>query len=141
MHGITARAAAAINMPDCGYPDSGLDHGAIKLGDAYLKDTVTAITGSKAWGEGAAIVIVFDEDDSTKSLAMTGRPGGRANTTLSGAPTPLVVITAGTAPARKFDQPANHYNLLAVIESEWNLGCLKNSCTAQEANTLSGILD
>ncbi len=141
MHGIAPKAAAAIQMPDCGYPDSGLDHGAIKLGDAYLKETVTAIMGSKAWGAGAAIVIVWDEDDYSGFSGTAGSPVGRNNTTLGGARTPLVVITADTAPARKFDLPANHYNLLAAIESVWNLGCLKNSCKAQKSNTLSGILD
>jgi len=34
--------------------DSGLDHGAIKLGDAYLADVVPKITGSAAWREGRA---------------------------------------------------------------------------------------
>ena len=97
--------------------------------------------GSKAWGEGAAIVLVWDEDDYTGFSGTAGSPVGRNNTTLGGARTPLVVITADTTPAHKFDQPANHYNLLAVIESEWKLGCLKNSCKAQKANTLSGILD
>ncbi len=141
MHGVSPKAAAAIKVPDCGYPDSGLDHGAIKLGDAYLKETVAAIMGSKAWGEGADIVIVWDEDDYSGFAATAGSPVGRNGTVLGGSRTPLVVITADTGPARKFDEPANHYNLLAAIESAWKLGCLKNSCKAQKANTLSGILD
>jgi hypothetical protein len=141
MHGIAPKAAAAMNMPDCGYPDSGLDHGAIKLGDAYLKDTVAAIMASKAWRKGADIVIVWDEDDYSGFAGTAGSPMGRNGTMLGGSRTPLLVITSDTAPARKFDEPANHYNLLAAIETAWNLGCLKNSCKAQKANTLIGILD
>lgn len=141
MHGIAPKAAQALNMPDCGYPDSGLDHGAIKLGDAYLKDTIGAITASKAWGEGAMIVIVWDEDDYSGFAGTAGSPVGRNGTTLGGSRTPLIVVTSGTAAAQKFDLPANHYNLLAAIETAWHLGCLKNSCKAQKANTLVGLLD
>jgi phosphatidylinositol-3-phosphatase len=63
MHGVSPQNAAAVQMPDCGFPESGLDHGAIKLGDAYLADLVPKITGSAAWKEGADLVIVWDEDD------------------------------------------------------------------------------
>jgi phosphatidylinositol-3-phosphatase len=141
MHGISPKAAQAMNMPDCGYPDSGLDHGAIKLGDAYLKDTVAAITASKAWSEGAELIIVWDEDDYSGFAGTAGSPVGRNGTTLGGSRTPRIVVTAGSAAAQKFDEPANHYNLLAAIESAWHLGCLKNSCKAQKGNTLAGLLD
>ncbi|MFC0458166.1 alkaline phosphatase family protein, partial [Arthrobacter liuii] len=40
MHGVSQSGAALVGMPKCGYPDSGLDHGAIQLGDNYVKETV-----------------------------------------------------------------------------------------------------
>ncbi len=141
MHGVSPGGAAAIKVPECGYPDSGLDHGAIKLGDAYLKDAVATITGSQAWKEGAALVIVWDEDDYGGFAATAGSPVGRNGTALGGSRAPLIVVTSDTAPAKNFEEPANHYNLLAEIQTAWRLGCLKNSCKAAKANTLSGILD
>jgi phosphatidylinositol-3-phosphatase len=141
MHGVSPSGAAAIKMPDCGYPESGLDHGAIKLGDAYLKETMTAISASQAWRDGAEVVIVWDEDDYSGFAGTAGSPVGRNGTTLGGSRAPLIVVTSDSAPARKFDEPANHYNLLAAIETAWHLGCLKNSCKAGKANTLAGLLD
>jgi hypothetical protein len=141
MHGVSPSGAAAIKMPGCGYPESGLDHGAIKLGDAYLKETMTAITASQAWKDGAEVVIVWDEDDYNGFAGTAGSPIGRNGTTLGGSRAPLIVVTSDSAPARKFDEPANHYNLLAAIETAWHLGCLKNSCKAGKTNTLAGLLD
>lgn len=141
MHGVSPEGAAAIKMPDCAYPSAGLDHGAIKLGDAYLAEIVPAITGSAAWKEGAALVIVWDEDDYAGFSGTAGSPVGFNGTVLGGSRAPLIVVTAGTAPAKKIVEPANHYNLLAVIEEEWHLGCLKKSCKAGKANTLAGLLD
>ena len=141
MHGISPTTATAIEMPDCGYPDSGLDHGAIKLGDTYLMETVAAITGSAAWKEGAVIVIAWDEDDYAGFSGTAGSPVGRNDTLLGGARAPLIVVTAGSNPPQKLDEPANHYNLLAAMEQAWHLGCLKSSCKAGKANTLGGLLE
>lgn len=63
MHGVSASSAAALGIPKCGYPDTGLDHGAIQLGDAFLQKTVSDIMQSSAWKQNSAIVIVWDEDD------------------------------------------------------------------------------
>jgi hypothetical protein len=140
MHGVSPGNAKAVQMPDCAYPDTGLDHGAIKLGDAWLHDTVGAITGSAAWKEGSVLLIVWDEDDYGGFAGTAGSPVGRNHTTLGGSRAPLIVVTEGQAPAKKFDLPVNHYNLLAAIEAEWNLGCLANSCQAGKENTLAGLL-
>jgi hypothetical protein len=140
MHGVSPGSAKAVQMPDCGYPDSGLDHGAIKLGDAWLHDAVGAITGSAAWKEGSVLLIVWDEDDYGGFAGTAGSPVGRNHTTLGGSRAPLIVVTQGQAPAKKIDLPINHYNLLAAIEAEWNLGCLAHSCEAEKENTLTGLL-
>src|SRR5262249_48334272 len=94
MHGVSPSAANTIQIPDCGYPDSGLDHGAIKLGDAYLKDAVAAITGSAAWKEGSVLVIVWDEDDYAGFAGTGGSPIGRNGTLLGGSRAPLILVTA-----------------------------------------------
>jgi len=141
MHGVSPTSAGAVKMPDCGYPSGGLDHGAIKLGDAYLAEVVPAITSSAAWKEGAVLVVVWDEDDYTGFAGTLGSPIGFNDTVLGGSRTPLIIVTAGQAPARKLVQPANHYNLLAAIEDAWHLGCLKNSCKVEKSNTLAGLIE
>jgi hypothetical protein len=140
MHGVSPAGAKAVQMPDCGYPDSGLDHGAIELGDTYLHDTVAEITGSPAWKEGAVLLIVWDEDDYAGFSGTGGSPVGRNGTLLGGSRAPLIIVTAGQGPARKLDAPANHYSLLAAIEAEWHLGCLGESCKAGKANALAGLI-
>jgi hypothetical protein len=140
MHGVSAQSAAAVKMPDCGYPDSGLDHGAIKLGDAYLFDVVLKIMSSAAWKEGASLIIVWDEDDYAGFAGTAGSPIGVNQTVLGGSRAPLIVVGSDQAPPRKLDKPANHYNLLAAIEDVWQLGCLENSCAATKANTLAGLI-
>jgi hypothetical protein len=139
MHGVSPGSAKTIQMPDCGYPDSGLDHGAIKLGDTYLHDTVAAIVGSAAWKEGAVLVIVWDEDDYAGFSGTGGSPVGRNGTLLGGSRAPLIIVTAGQAPAKKLDAPANHYSLLGAIETEWHLACLGAACKAEKANALAGL--
>jgi len=139
MHGISPSAAKAIQMPDCGYPDSGLDHGAIKLGDAYVKDAVAAITGSAAWKEGSVLLIVWDEDDYSGFAGTGGSPIGRNGTLLGGSRAPLIIVTAGQGAAKKLDAPANHYTLLAAIEGEWHLACLGAACKAGKASELAGL--
>jgi phospholipase C len=140
MHGVSPESAAAIKQSDCGYPASGLDHGAIRLGDAYLKEAVAAITGSPAWKEGSALVIVWDEDDYAGFSGTGGSPVGRNGTILGGARAPLILVTAGTAPAARIDEPLNHYDLLAALESIWGLGCLENSCHTAWTNPVTAAL-
>ena len=141
MHGVSPGSAALLKMPDCGYPDAGLDHGAIKLGDAYLADVVAKITGSAAWREGASLVIVWDEDDYAGFAGTAGSPIGVNQTILGGSRTPLIVLNSSDQQKpQKLDAPANHDNLLAAIEDAWQLGCLQNSCAAGKANTLAGVI-
>jgi hypothetical protein len=132
MHGVSPANAAAVGLPTCGYPDSGLDHGAIALGDAFLKDTVTAITQSRAWRHGrSALVIVWDEDDYAGYAGCCESPVGLNGVVLGGAKAPAFVITSDREHGRMVDAPYNHYSLLATIEKLWNLGCLGESCDFQ----------
>lgn len=149
MHGISAGSArlAEANgyLPGgtaalCGYPDSGLDHGAIQLGDKFLQDTVGAIQSSKAWTEGSAIVIVWDEDDYAGAAGCCGSPEGVNHVSLGGARAPLIVITNGSAPRRMEDHPLNHYALLAGIEDVLGLSCLEETCRAKDVSRVSDLL-
>ena len=54
MHGVGN--GAPLGYPECSYPASGLDHGAIQLGDAFLARTVTKIMNSAAWKKNSIIV-------------------------------------------------------------------------------------
>lgn len=139
MHGISPKAAVAINNPDCGYPDSGVDHKVIKLGDDYVRDTVGAIEKSAAWGDGSVILLVWDEDDYAGFSGAAGSPVGRNGVVLGGARAPMVAITAGSDAARKIQEPYNHYNLLRTIEDTWHLGCLGASCKGDSGKPIPNL--
>jgi hypothetical protein len=131
MHGMSPSGAALIGMPTCGYPASGLDHGAIQLGDQFLKDTVSQITHSRTWHTSdSSIVIVWDEDDYAAITGCCNSPTGVNGVTLGGAQVPAIVLNSrGSDDATRANGAANHYTLLAAIERLWNLGCINESCS------------
>jgi len=138
MHGVAAGSAALINNPTCGYPSAGLDHGAISLGDAFLRNTVTAIQHSPSWKQRSAIVIVWDEDDYGGFDGCCRSPTGNGYT-LGGARAPAIVLTS-TAHARGVTwQPANHYSLLGTLQRLWGLDCLENTCKLSDQDLLLGM--
>ncbi|HVN52252.1 MAG TPA: alkaline phosphatase family protein [Acidimicrobiales bacterium] len=144
MHGMSPAMAAAVGLPDCGYPDSGLDHGAIALGDAYLKDTVGKIMASPAWDDGAAIAIVWDEDDYAGYAGCCGSPVGTQGGVLGGAQAPALVVTSWAQKPQIATQPFNHYSLLATIEHLWGLDCLGHACAIDDdamMTSLFGLAD
>jgi phosphatidylinositol-3-phosphatase len=140
MHGIAPKGAAAIGVPDCAYPKSGLDHSVIRLGDQYLRETVEAIRAAPVWKDDTAIVIVWDEDDYAAAGGLKGSPTGRNGVVLGGGRTPLIVVTSKDTPARKIDAPYNHYNLLSTIEAAYGLDCLGHACEAKDA-LIEGLFD
>lgn len=82
-------------------------------GDAFVGQTVRAITSSPVWKSGNnAIVVTFDE-------------GNFATDTI-----PTIVITSKGPRGVTDNTSYNHYSLLASIEQTFGLGCLQNSCTA-----------
>lgn len=134
MHGMNPTLAALINLPACGYPASGLDHGAIQLGDAYLQQIVGQIESSSVWtSERSAIVILWDEDDYSGFTGCCSSPIGVNRVVLGGAQVAMLVVTSpsagGPAPGTQFAVPANHYSLLATLETMWGLPCLAQACT------------
>jgi hypothetical protein len=136
MHGMSPSMAALAGIPSCGYPDSGLDHGAIRLGDAYLQDVVGKIMTSRAWREDAAIAIVWDEDDYAGFAGCCGSPVGTGGGVLGGARAPAIVITSRNAAPRTSSHPFNHYSLLATIQRLWGLGCLGRTCAVNDDDTM-----
>jgi hypothetical protein len=139
MHGISASTAALIGNPTCGFPDSGLDHGPIQLGDAFLKKAVGLITHSRTWRkEPSSLVIVWDEDDYAGIDGCCGSPTGNGGVVLGGAHAPLIVLNS-TGRGQSVAVAANHYSLLATIESLWHLGCINNTCSIGPSGQLGDL--
>lgn len=94
----------------------------LKAGDLYVKQLVTTITRSKAWGADSAIFIVWDEDDYSSRLgccySVFPKGGGHMAA--------IVVTPRYTAPIQ-MSVPSNHYNELRTIEDELGLPHLGNS--------------
>ncbi len=129
MHGISPSQAALVNLPRCGYPASGLDHGAIALGDQWLKQTVAAIKRSSAWRNGTAeIILAWDENDySVDTSGGPFSPIGANGAVLGGGPAPLMVVSNSGGHVVNH-VPTDHYSTLYAIENMWHLGCLANTC-------------
>ena len=129
MHGLSASNAQGVHLPQCATPSSGLDHGVIALGDAYSAQLVPEIMRSKAWGEGAVLVIVWDENDDMGYAGCCHSPVGVNGTVLGGANAPILIIPSnGASHLVETSTQFNHYSLLATIEKEWGLSCLANAC-------------
>ena len=129
MHGISPSQAALVNLPTCGYPDSGLDHGAIQLGDQWLAQTVAEIKHSSAWHDGTAeIIVAWDENDySVDTSGGPFSPIGANGAVLGGGPAPLMVVSNRGGHVVN-NVPTDHYSTLYAIEKMWHLGCLANTC-------------
>jgi Phosphoesterase family. len=140
MHGTDYPSAVALGIPKCGYPVSGLDHGAIQLGDTFVKNAVTQIMRSTTWKTtDSSIVITWDEDDYTSFFGCCYSPRGRMGVVLGGSKVPTIVINSRDGGRRRTDVRSNHYSLLATIERLWNLGCLANSCKIQNSGLVTSL--
>jgi hypothetical protein len=95
------------------------DNWLVATGDAFLGQTVNAITSSSVWGTGNnAIVVVWDE-------------GNFATETI-----PAIVITNHGPRGVTDNAMYSHYSLLASLQAAFGLGCLQNSCTATPMTSL-----
>jgi phosphatidylinositol-3-phosphatase len=90
--------------------------GSVADGDAFLRAFVPRITDASTFAN-SLLVITFDEG----TTAIGG--GGRVATVLV---SPR--IRPGTTSAVAHD----HYSLLRTIENAWGLGCVANSCSAND---------
>ncbi len=142
MHGVSPSSAALIGMPSCGYPASGLDHGAIQLGDQFLRDTVGKIMNSSTWkSSNSTIVVAWDENDYSGYSGGPGSPVGANGTVLGGGDAPLIVIGSHAGPHKTSDKLADHYTVLATLEQQLHLGCLVNTCSPETSGTLTELFE
>lgn len=84
-------------------------------GDTFLKGFVPKILTSAAWQQGGVVFIVWDEGTSNQ--------GG-------GGHVPLIVISNSMQKGMRSGTAHNHYSLLRTIEDAWGLGCLNETCSA-----------
>ena len=112
MHGASGSGIAGCDTYD----------GQIALGDAFIHALVPQIMHSSAWNEGAAIVITWDEGNSSAGCCKGPAGDGGGNV-------PLIVVTSqGPRHIVLSSADYNHYSLLGTIEGLWGLGCLANTC-------------
>ena len=89
----------------------------IATGDSFLQGFVPKILNSPAWQQGGVLFLTWDEGTTS-----TNGGGQVATVVISNAVTPG--FTSGTL--------HNHYSLLHTIQNAWGLGCLNNSCSAND---------
>jgi hypothetical protein len=141
MHGISPSTAALVGLPSCGFPDSGLDHGAIQLGDQWLQQTVTAIRQSSGWKKRKSeIIIAWDENDySTDTTGGPFSPTGQDGVVLGGGPAPLIVVSNHGKSGFVNNTLLDHYTTLYAIERMWHLGCLAYTCSITNGNRFMSL--
>lgn len=126
---------AAYGMPWCSYPPNfTINHQLFQYSDAYLKTLVTTIMSSKAWTSDSAIVVTWDENES--SGTRSPNRGYASSTGCCGSPVgdgggrvPTIVITANGGHTVSLN-PYNHYSLLKTVQTAFGLGCLANTCSS-----------
>lgn len=129
MHGATP---CSINI-------LGLGQSSIARGDSFIHSVVPQIMNAPAWKASSAIIIVWDESESSNAGCCKG-PTGVQGTALGGGNVPIIVITSSGPRHISLGRASyNHYSLLATIESLWNLGCLANTCGISGANLLTPL--
>jgi phosphatidylinositol-3-phosphatase len=87
----------------------------IATGDAFLHGFVTTILSSTAWSPNSVLFIVWDE---------AGANPANSNQVVA------LVITSSMPKGFQSNIAHDHYALLRTIEDAWGLGCLNNTCTA-----------
>lgn len=90
--------------------------GSVAQGDAFLKAFVPVILGSAAF-RNSLLLITWDEGTSDAG------GGGQVAT---------IVATPGMRAGLRSAVPHSHYSLLRTIEQAWGLGCLNQSCGAND---------
>lgn len=128
-------------------PDDPCDYSQVQAliatGDAFLQDTVSAITNSRAWTENSVIFIAWDEsdytgtgfqgfgDDSGCCDSVAGQGGGHVV---------AITITHSDDSNRTSNVAYNHQSVLATIEDSWHLGCLAFTCDTTNVPPLSDLV-
>jgi hypothetical protein len=140
MHGVSPSDASLVGLPKCGYPDSGLDHGAIQLGDQWLQQTITQIMSSETWQHSKSeIILAWDENDYSGYSGGPRSPVGAHNVVLGGGDAPLIVIPSRPGTRVVNDRLLDHYTTLYAIQQMWHLGCLENTCGLDNGNAFMDL--
>jgi phosphatidylinositol-3-phosphatase len=98
-------ANSCNDMHDCPVSD----------GDSFLQQFVPRIVNSDAWKNGGVLFITWDEGTTNK--------GG-------GGQVPTLVISPQVPAGFKSSVAHSHYSLLRTIQDAWGLGCLAQTCSA-----------
>jgi hypothetical protein len=85
----------------------------VATGDAFLQSFVPTILNSPAWQQGGVLFITWDEGEGVLSNQVA-----------------TLVISKAVPQGFQSDVAHDHYSLLRTIEDAWGLGCLNNTCTA-----------
>ncbi len=116
-HGRGNAGAFCNYDPNDNGSQAGLNPALLQLGDATVKQIVTAIKGSPVWKKGQnAIIVLWDEDDYSVSPTV--------NKVL------LIVDTNYGSHGLQSSASYNHFSLLKTIESGLGLPCLNHACNA-----------
>jgi acid phosphatase len=90
--------------------------GTVAQGDAFLAALVPRISGSPDFAD-SLLLITWDEGASSVG------GGGRVAT---------IVVSPRVVPGSRSLVAHDHYSLLRTIEEAWGLGCLRESCRAND---------
>jgi phosphatidylinositol-3-phosphatase len=96
--------------------------GSIAQGDAFLRAFMPRISGSAAFAH-SLVLITWDE--GTTSIG----GGGHVAT---------IVVSPSVPHGRRSSVHHTHYSILRTIEDAWGLGCLANSCSANDLREFFG---
>jgi acid phosphatase len=83
-------------------------------GDAFLRNFVPTILNSSAWQQNGVLFIVWDEGEGSFSSNQVA----------------ALVIASEVRPGYRSAVAHDHYSLLRTIEDAWELGCLNQTCDA-----------
>jgi hypothetical protein len=88
----------------------------VAQGDAFLRAFVPRITASASFAD-SLLLITWDEGSSSLG------GGGQVAT---------IVVSPRVPAGLRSSVSHDHYSILRTIENAWRLGCLADSCTAND---------
>jgi hypothetical protein len=127
---ITSDASAPSGLPPFVWITPTLCHDmhdcSVAIGDAWLAQAVPGLLRTLA--PDGVLILVWDEGTSDEGCCGTTRGGGRVA---------AIVAGPGARPGATVDTAANHYSMLALIETRLGLPLLAN---ARSAPSIDGAL-
>ena len=115
----------------------------IATGDAFVRDTVHAITHSKAWRGNSVIFITWDESDFTgDGFNGFGDDSGCCDSVVGqgGGHVVAITISSHSDDSRVSNVAYNHQSMLATIQDGWDLGCLAFTCDTANVQPMKDLV-